>query len=491
MKKLFVKKNFYLFASLFILGLFGYISFKTPLAGDDWGYALNGASGNPIAMALAFYNSWSGRFFSELWGMIIPGHKYLWNIINPLLFTGIFISLYRLGNAKEYPLLGTFFILAFMLSIDDNLRMETYTWIMGTTYVIPLLLSLLYFLIVEKIFKGYDGRLLIYSSNILLIVIGLMMENIAATMVGAIVILIVYAFCVKRSVLKYLLLNLLFSLASFIVMRLSPGSAFRLHNDNAAWVELSLLEKLTKAYPNFLEMTFINNNYAILLFSLVLLGLIIFSRKRVPVIKKLINAAILLTGCVAVFSFVFKNGAISAASLFSLVFWPCYVVNAFVILLSYIDDEIICHKAVFYLIVAGANAVVMLYSPIYGSRSALYTVYYLIVVGLLALSSYYIRRRTLLLAGFILLFAITVDRTMEYLHKYHLVGLRAAERAEVIRYYQEHPEDEEAWIPRFPIYTIHGADIEEGDTYHFETFKDYYQLPQSADKIIFYFVEDN
>ena len=48
--------------ALFVL--FWMISVKTPLAGDDWGYALNGMNNNPLAMAWEFYFTWSGRFFS-------------------------------------------------------------------------------------------------------------------------------------------------------------------------------------------------------------------------------------------------------------------------------------------------------------------------------------------------------------------------------------------------------------------------------------------
>ena len=36
-----------------------------------------------------------------------------------------------------------------------------------------------------------------------------------------------------------------------------------------------------------------------------------------------------------------------------------------------------------------------------------------------------------------------------------------------------------------PIYSIHAGDIEEGDDYHFETFKTYYGLNPDA-KVIFY-----
>ena len=52
-----------------------------------------------------------------------------------------------------------------MLSVDDNLRMETYSWIMGTTYIIPLFLSLLYFVIVDNLLKNevYDWKLITFA----------------------------------------------------------------------------------------------------------------------------------------------------------------------------------------------------------------------------------------------------------------------------------------------------------------------------------------
>ena len=91
---------------------------------------------------------------------------------------------------------------------------------------------------------------------------------------------------------------------------------------------------------------------------------------------------------------------------------------------------------------------------------------------------------------FLISLFVCVDRFSEYRFKYNLVGLKQNERLEIIKYYQDHPEVEEAWIPRFPIYTVHGGDIEPGDTYHFETFKEFYNLPQSADKIFFMYEED-
>lgn len=490
MSNLFKKKNFYILASIFVLMLFTYITCKTPLAGDDWGYSLNGSMGTPIKTALEFYNSWSGRFFSELWGMIVPCNKWIWNLVNPLLFMGIFICIYKLAYIKNKPIMCSLLILAIMLSVDDNLRMETYSWIMGTTYIIPLFLSLLYFVIVDNLLKNevYDWKLITFAiiDNLFLFIIGLMMENIAASMIVGIVFVLVYAYLYKRKAVKYVIPNLAFSILSFVLMRMSPGSASRLNGEHAAWAKLSLFEKLANAYPNFLNMTFIENNYAILLFSICLILLVCFSRKKNKV-QKIIPILVLLMGIVTVFSFVFTDVLVNPTSVYSFIFWPIYIINAFYVLFTYLDNDYRKNKAIFMLMFAGCNALVMLYSPIYGSRSAIYTVYYLIVVSILVLDFVNINKHYVKTIILILLVLIIGDRTREYVHKYHLVGIKQTERLEIIKYYQQHPEVEEAWIPRFPIFTVHGADVEIGDTYHFETFKDYYKLPQSADKIIFYY----
>lgn len=377
-----------------------------------------------------------------------------------------------------------------MLSVDDNLRMETYSWIMGTTYIIPLFLSLLYFVIVDNLLKNevYDWKLITFAiiDNLFLFIIGLMMENIAASMIVGIVFVLVYAYLYKRKAVKYVIPNLAFSILSFVLMRMSPGSASRLNGEHAAWAKLSLFEKLANAYPNFLNMTFIENNYAILLFSICLILLVCFSRKKNKV-QKIIPILVLLMGIVTVFSFVFTDVLVNPTSVYSFIFWPIYIINAFYVLFTYLDNDYRKNKAIFMLMFAGCNALVMLYSPIYGSRSAIYTVYYLIVVSILVLDFVNINKHYVKTIILILLVLIIGDRTREYVHKYHLVGIKQTERLEIIKYYQQHPEVEEAWIPRFPIFTVHGADVEIGDTYHFETFKDYYKLPQSADKIIFYY----
>lgn len=491
------RKYFYIIGALFIGCLFFYITYKTPLAGDDWGYALNGMSGNPFELAISFYNSWSGRFFSELWGFLIAPHKEIWNIINPILFVIIFIAIYKLAHVKSKYVLAPLFILALILSVDDNLRMETYTWLMGTTYVIPLALSLIYFMIIEKMI--FDTRsmkthhiILTILSNIILFYIGLTMENIAAAMILAVIIELIYAYFNHRDMMKYLFINLFSSIISFLIMRMSPGSGARLLRDNAEWASLNIFEKLANGYPSFIDFTFLKNDYLILFLSLTVVLLIFHSRKKLPLLMQLSSIFIQALAVITVFSFVFIKGdynyLLDSNGLFNMIFWPIYTIDILVLLFMCLEGKR-RDKAIFFFTIAGTCNLVMMYSPIFGSRSSLYTVFFMIIVIALVIDEIKMSKSILAIL-LIISMGVIFDRANEYIFKYRLVGLRQNERLEIIEYYKDHPEVEEAWIPRFPIYTIHGGDVEPSDTYHFETFKDYYGLPQSADKIIFYYMED-
>ncbi len=493
-KKLLNKKYAYILGGLFVLGLFAYTTYCTPLAGDDWGYALNGMKGHPIQSAIEFYYGWSGRLFSELWGFVVAPRKWLWNIINPILFASIFIFAYKLADIKKKYVISALLIIAIMLTAQESLRMETYSWIMGTTYVIPLCLSLIYFYSIDKAFKDDIKPRWLYLNNLLLIVGCLMMENISATVVGSIFIIGVYAYFKKKELLKYLIINFVVALAAFTIMRVSPGSEYRLLRDSAAWNELSIIEKAIQAYPTFIDLTFIRNRYLIVLMSGVFFAFNLFSKVKNRKAVRIISGITMLSAIAVEMSFLLfsDNMLLDSEGLFSSVFWPWYCVVILTDLFVLIENEYDKAKAIILFVIAGTCSLVMLESPIFGDRSVIYTLYYLA-----CLSAFIFERVDydtvlekkavavtclfgLLLAGLIGL------RTKTYIYKYTISRNAQIERLEIIEYYKNNPDVEEAWIPRFPIYTLHGIDIEPDDTYHLETFKEYFKLPQAADKIIFY-----
>lgn len=487
MKKYLRENILFILGTIFVFWLFYYMCSRTPLAGDDWGYYLSSLDWNPIQGAYLQYFSWSGRFFSEMWGFFMPAHKEVWNIVNPLLFTGIFICIYLIVKPEKNKIIAVLFILATMLSVDENLRMETYTWIMGSTYIVPLFLSLLYFLSIKNLIeKEKINKSILYVNNLCLIIIGLMMENIAATMIGAIIILIIYCYVKnKKYALKYLIVNLIVSIIAFTIMRLSPGSAYRLQRDNQDWLNATLFEKISGQYHNFIYLTFIANDYMIMLFSVALSTFVLFS-KKIKNWQKVIHILINAIGTITVFSFVLikDNMFINPDSLYSKLFWPIYIINAFIAIWYGSEDNNRRNKTIFMLIIGGASSLVMLYSPTFGSRSVIYTVYYIIVVSLLLLEEVDLKKLSIV-CGIVLLLIIG-DRTKELVTKFDYVKIAQEKREEIATYYREHPEDVEAWFPRFPMLTIHGADIEIGDEFHFQQFTKYYKLPQIWDRIVFY-----
>ena len=78
-----------------------------------------------------------------------------------------------------------------------------------------------------------------------------------------------------------------------------------------------------------------------------------------------------------------------------------------------------------------------------------------------------------------------LQRSLSWKRIYTQVALVQTERESILQYYREHPEDDEAWIPRMPEESIHSADIEEGDAYHQNSFREYYGLPETT-KLVFY-----
>ena len=489
----FVKKYSFIIGAFFILYLFRYISIRTPLAGDDWGYCLKGNNVNIIENVLSFYLSWSGRLFCELWGFTMATYKNVWNFVNPVLFLLIYLSIYFLGETKRNKILSFLLIIVMILTVYFQIRTQTYTWVAGGNYSVSLCLSLLYFLIIDNILKHDFSKNILISlfilSDIVLLIIGLMIENIALTMIFSNVILLIYLSKKgKKSLIKFMLINIFVSIVSFCITRLSPGSAFRLARDHAEWLNLTFTEKISSGYIYFLEYAFINNNYTVSFFSLVVILLVWSSSNNKKAIIKIVNSLILFISIFSLFSskLLGTNLLNNPSSIFSFIFWPIYIINAFFVLYSYLPQRIERDKTIFFLLVGGLSASAMIMSPVNGARAYIYLVYYVILVSVIVLNMCDLNKLVSLALMLFALFII-VNKTNYYKNLYNEIEYAQEKRLVKINYYQEHPEDEDVWIERFPENALHSIDIEKGDTYHFEVFKEYYNLPQDANNIFFYF----
>lgn len=489
--------NYIFYFSLFFTFIFFYrISSLSPLAGDDWGYAVNGLQGHPIKMAFDFYFTWSGRFFSELYGFIITPHKGIWNILNALLFTSIFYNSLKISKMNQ-SIIGILLLLFLMFSVKDELRMETYTWLMGTTYVIPLALSLFFFnkliLTLENGLRIKTRYIVIYS--ITLFYIGLTMENIALVMILANLCLMLYSYFKYKEIPSYLYIFLIFSVISFALLRLSPGANARLLRDHQDWMSYSIFKQILINYPNFIRLTFIEHRYLVLTFSILNILLLVkrFINKKTISIVHVILFFVFIIGCVISTSLTvskyYNNPIIlqfiDYQSIINLVFWPIYIIAIFIN--SFELNKDYQNKVIFFVLLAGLSNGVMMASPIFGYRSSLYTVYFMIISTLIYVKSLDCKYLELML---IIPLTILLIRSASGLNqKYELVARVHEIRLGEITYYRNNFDIEEAWLIRYPIFSIHSGDIEQDDLYHMDVFKEYYKLNPNV-KLIFYYPEN-
>lgn len=476
-----------------VYDLFHHMAINVPLAGDDWGYAYEGLNGNALSLAFAMYFNWSGRFFAELWGYIMAANKTLWNSVNPWLFVAIGIVTVAGFTKKKNWLAAIVLMIGLMVSVDTRLRMETYAWIMGSTYVTALVGLIIELAMIKCIVVDNHKYPWIYSilAALCCLFVGLDMENAAVVAVAANGLTIGYLwFNHDHSKIKYMVLPCIVSIIALLILRLSPGAMYRLTVDNQAFNGLTIVEKISTNWPHFLYYTFVANPYPLVVLNLLLLV------KTIPeVIKKpswrLIMVSILaLVGLIIASSEmiynhtglnilkVFYDVYYTQSSVWILTLFYCgYTIGLIDYFIHSLDHN---HAllAVGLLLLAGIANGVMVISPIFGARSALYTVYLLIALDLVLMDSISCIGLTI---PFALLGLLLCMQRIPYLEDlYGMIGVRSERRMMEINYYRDHPQIDEIHITRFPLDTVHSVDIEAGDTYHFDTFKKYYGLNPDA-----------
>ena len=451
---------------------FALISHWTPVSGDDWVYAVGGMWNNPFKQAFHMYQTWSGRYLSELWGFLVAPHKGLWNILNPLFFTLIFCLLVQLSEGKNHIVSTAVLAFLMMLCVANRLRMQTYTWIMGTTYVIPLLLFLVQVLLLKQwIFYGKESKVSFLALCILNFCIPLYMENAAALLCGADVLVLIYLWLTDKQKFKTMLVPFVFAIIGTLIILLSPGAAARLTGDNAEFNSLSLFEKLAKNWPQFLNHTYTESIWITgALFTI--FSFWCWTKKRVWY-----DAAI--PAVLTVLALLFQNGYL---------FLLLTIILIVQIIRLESDPKQKWFLVFLVLCALGANAVMMV-SPIFDSRSALYTVYLWILISVVLFEDIRLPKPawyTVLACVFIVLSAIRMYRYYDIYHLVHLINIR---RNQQIEYYRVRPDAGDAWILAYPDESIHSPNVQEGDDTHMYYFKEYYYLNQDL-HLVFYYLKD-
>lgn len=503
LSKQFFYKNWvqvlFLIAVFFV---FYYINSATPLAGDDWGYAISGSTENPFLAAYNSYFTWSGRYFSELWGFLIAPRKELWNVLNPMLFTIIMGCGYYFIKPENNRNIVVLVLFGLLFSVNWELRKETYSWVMGSTYVAPLTLMFIYLVFLEKPLlenKSFSSIKLIILS-VISFVGCLFMENMTAIWLLANILILLYSYFFQKGMLKKTLVLLLVSLIALIIIRCSPGATARMLRDSSDWMSLSLFGKMSVNWNNFLIYTFINNKYILRTFALIgLLSAFTIYKRNKKISWDIILILIMNMGML-IFSFaevLYQKTGVQFLRLFYCVneeplsqiicsvFFISYIGIVFLEIWILILDREKKLKAMFILFLAGTGNLVMLISPIFGPRSSLYTVIFLIMlIGILVDNCIMGKIMKCVVAG--IYFIISYSYINQYYVQYRSIAIAQADRLGQIQYYNDRPERTDIWITYFPKDIVHSSEFLKDDEFHLRVFKEYYKLNPDA-TITFYY----
>lgn len=490
-----IKKYFYVYIALGLFFFFMWVSSLVPLVGDDWGYYINGMKG-PLTMTMEFYQTWSGRVIGEFLGFILTSNHNWWvYFFNPLLFSVSFLLIYKIINPVRKKGLIATLILFLMFTVSHGIRMETFTFVVGSiNYRFSLLMALVQLFIINRYFisdsvsfKWYEYAISILSG----ISVGLIMENIAGGLILANLLLIGYRFIRCKKIDLILILNALTTTGAFLTMRLSPGAKARLVGEFSDWVEMNIFEKMLMKYPEFIHYTFTENKVIIIILIFALITLVIqkrqcFKTKLMPVLL----SGILLSG-IAVLEASFIVGLnedygisfwkftsvmyyfADMNSWILMTYWTIFALLMFGVMIYLLIDSSTIWMMAFYYLIAMAVMGAMLLSPIIGPRCAIFTIYFLIIVVAFIIQDLELSPifEKLLSGGLIV--AITLI-FIWYGRIYTQVHHIWMEQESIIQTYKENPSGE-LWLPAYPTHSIHSG--EAVTSYHQEVFLKYYGLP--------------
>lgn len=491
------KRYFYVYIAVGLFLFFTWISSMVPLVGDDWGYYINGLKG-PLTMTFEFYQTWSGRVVGEFLGFLLASNHEWWiYLFNPLLFASTFVLLYKIINPTRQKGLIASLILFLMFTVSHGIRMETFTFVVGSiNYRFSGVMALLqlyllsrYFRDSNATFKWYELLTSVFSG----VIVGLIMENIAGGLILANLLLIGYRVIQVKKVDLILLLNTIATTLAFLMMRLSPGSRARVLEDTE-WMSKNIIEKMLTKYPEFIHYTFTENKVIILILMAVMILLIMqkhhqFKFKVSPIILSLmmLSSVYVLSSSIIVslnesygISF-WKLTSIAyyfadMNSWFLMGYWTFMAILVFSIAIYLLWRSESILSICFYYLLAMAVMGAMLLSPIIGPRCAIFTVYFLIVVIGYLLSEIKVNPTSnkLATASFTIL---TLLIFVWYGRVYSRVDTVRHEQELRIEAYKQNPSGE-LWLPAYPTHSIHSG--EAVTSYHQGVFKKFYGLDESV-----------
>ncbi len=460
-----------------------------PIVGDDWNNYLIGQTGivSSIKNTIEMYCTWEGRFVSRLLINLLTCHRIIYCVITAFLITALCFFIANFFKTKHKW--GIYAItMIFLLTLERTMWGQSFLYVAGSiTYLFPTVLVLGYFFCYfQVILKKAKRSWYDYLFSILFsFLVTMFVENIAFAYVFGNALLLFYQWYKTKRVDYFLLFNTIFSFIGAFLMLISPGNALRMMVDEQAFGQLSLLAKIRSNTMNFVCYTFLWNIPVLILFTLVLLVMIhrtvtgCFLKYALSVLLLIIMLCI----CGALFlkyydlsnvgwQFLLAHHRILFLFLLALVLLFCYFFFRHV---SSENKE----KILFLLVLGISSNLIMMISPVWGGRTALFTVILLFMALLyLLLEITNLKQHRIYFKLSHGLGLLSIFLMMGYLFAYWQVHEFCDFRNQSI-HEQLQKQSDPIIVYATPKLLLEGNDPL--DEYHVMTFKKYYHIPQEVE----------
>lgn len=371
---------------IYVFGLFVFtliFSLFIPMGGDDWGnYLQKGLSFlDIINKAKHFYLIWEGRFFSRICLALLVPHEVIWAFVNASVMSLLFYFMYKILGIKEHylPLL-----LMCILFVDFETYAQVYVWRTGNiTYLIPMVYAFVLIFIRRQNLLDVDTKIHKYDYLLLpfTFIFSVFVENVTIGIIFICLLNVIVYYLKSKKIDVPMLLNLIVAIIGFCIMYFSPGTQFRA-NFEGEFNSLSILEKIIYNIPNLINYTFIKNSFLTFLFVLVMS---IITKRNIK--NKLLQVLLLffiiipagLTLFVNVLAYFFTLPdlllkVLNYKNVFIDIYWIIFIFVFLFLIIYYLK----ANKAiVYFIILAVVSNGAMMFSPVWGGRTACFTTFML------------------------------------------------------------------------------------------------------------------
>jgi hypothetical protein len=390
----------------------------------------------------------------------------------------------KIIKPKNKILIATLLFLGIIL-VDTSIFTQGYVWLAGNiTYIFPLFLIIIYLYFNNYIFdkaKTFNTKQIIFFT-ILNFLSTMFVENASIIFISINLIFLLYYYFKYHKINNLFLYSLIASIIGFSLMYFSPGTHNRMLTDNKDFFEKNIFEKIAWNIPNFINYTFVNNIFMLILLIIPMNYLIINKIKN----KIYKYCFLILTNCLVLLTIIAKVlSEINSYSISFIIDGNYLIVLAWILFMTLLIYLVIINKnnrdkILLYLSLGLINNLAMMLSPIWDGRTALITVFMFYIAGLILFNGINIKAKLSKYINIVLTWILSLIIII-YLILYNSVRLQSIDRDLSIKK-QLSIKSKVIEIDAFPKYVM--WDANPLDEYHLEVFKDYYHINQDVEIII-------